>query len=270
VNALTGFGFTFISGGLKARLLRPLMVFLLRFLCIRKKDAALVQNPDDRAALIAAGVVADRIVIIPGSGVDIAWLQPMPEPTGTPTVAFVGRLIEDKGIRPLVAAVQLLHSRGNAVNLLIAGTLDPANPTSISASELASWARQPGIRWIGQVKDTASVWAQAHVAALPSRREGLPKALLEAAACGRPMIATDVPGCREIVLMGKTGLLVPLDEPTALANAIDKLAKSPDLRHRYGAAARRLAVEKFSAEAIGRQTVRLYRALTKTDNDSND
>ena len=270
VNALTGFGFTFISGGLKARLLRPLIVFLLRFLCTRNKNVALVQNPDDRAALISAGVVASHIVVIPGSGVDTEQLQPMPEPAGVPTVAFVGRLLEDKGIRTLVAAVQSLHSHGNAVNLLIAGTTDPANPSSISDSELKTWTRQPGIRWLGQVKDIASVWAQAHIAVLPSRREGLPKALLEAAACGRPMIATDVPGCREIVLPDETGLLVPLDEPTVLAAAINKLANSPDLRHRYGAAARRLAVEKFSAEAIGQQTVRLYRALADPNNGSND
>ena len=270
VNALTGFGFTFISGGIKARLLRPLILFLLRFLCTRKKDVALVQNPDDRAALIAAGVAADRIAIIPGSGVDIERLQPMPEPAGVPTVAFVGRLIEDKGIRPLVAAAQLLRSRGDAVNLLIAGDIDAANPTSIGASEVATWMRQSGFRWLGHVKDIASVWAEAHIAVLPSRREGLPKALLEAAACGRPMIATDVPGCREVVLPDQTGLLVPLDDPRALADAIAKLAHSPELRNRYGAAARRLAVEKFSDDAIGRQTVRLYRALIDPDKGFDD
>ena len=261
VNALTGFGFTFISESLKARLLRPLIVFLLRFLCMRNKNVALVQNPDDRAALLALGVAGNHIVIIPGSGVDVERLQQMAEPAGTPTVAFVGRLLEDKGIRTLVAAVRLLHSRGTAVNMLIAGEIDPANPTSISASELASWTREPGIQWLGHVKDIATVWAQAHIAVLPSRREGLPKALLEAAACGRPMIATDVPGCREVVLPEETGLLVALDDPTALANAINQLANSPTLRQRYGAAARRLAVEKLSAEAIGRQTVGLYRDL---------
>ena len=265
VNALTGFGFTFISESLKARLLRPLIVFLLRFLCMRNKNVALVQNPDDRAALLALGVASNHIVIIPGSGVDVEQLQPMAEPAGTPTIAFVGRLLEDKGIRTLVAAARLLRNRGCTVNMLIAGEIDLANPTSISASELTSWTREPGIRWLGHVKDIASVWAQAHIAVLPSRREGLPKALLEAAACGRSMIATDVPGCREVVLADETGLLVPLDDPTALADAINQLANSPKLRQRYGSAARRLAVEKFSAEAIGQQTVRLYRDLIDAD-----
>jgi glycosyltransferase involved in cell wall biosynthesis len=265
VNALTGFGFTFISDSMKARLLRPLIVFLLRFLCMRNKNVALVQNPDDRDALLSVGIAADHIALIPGSGVDVERLRPMAEPATMPAVAFVGRLLEDKGIRSLVAAIQLLRSRGRAVNLLIAGDIDSANPTSVSASEVAAWTREPGIRWLGHVKDIAEVWAQAHIAVLPSRREGLPKALLEAAACGRPMIATDVPGCREVVLSGKTGLLVPLDDPAALADAISQLVSSPALRHRYGAAARRLAVEKFSAEAIGQQTVRLYRALIDAD-----
>lgn len=261
VNALTGFGFAFISDNLKARLLRPLIVFLLRFLCARNNTVALVQNPDDRAALLSLGITDNHIAVIPGSGVDIERLQPMAEPAETTTIAFVGRLIEDKGIRALIAAFQILRSRGCALNILIAGQTDPANPTSIGDAELAMWMREPGFRWLGHVKDIASVWAQAHIAVLPSRREGLPKALLEAAACGRPMIATDVPGCREIVLPNETGLLVPVDSPVALADAINQLTSSLELRQRYGTAARRLAVEKYSAKAIGDQAVQLYRKL---------
>jgi glycosyltransferase involved in cell wall biosynthesis len=170
-------------------------------------------------------------------------------------------LLEDKGIRPLVAAIRLLDDRGTAVNLLIAGDIDPANPSSVKASELDQWIKSPAITWAGHVNDISAIWAKSHIAALPSRREGLPKALLEAAACGRPMVATDVPGCREIVLPGKTGLLVPPHDKAALADAIGKLAASTDLRARYGGAARALAVKKFSAAAIGRQTVQLYDRL---------
>src|SRR5262249_5407416 len=261
VNAFTGLGFIFSSDSAKARLLRPVIRFLLRFLCTRKKTIALVENPDDRDALLSLGITADHISVIPGSGVDIKRFQPMAEPAGTPTVAFVGRLLEDKGIRTLVAAIQLLHNRSYAVTLLIAGDIDPANPTSVSASEIAAWSRDPGIHWAGYVKDITAIWAKAHIAVLPSRREGLPMALVEAAACGRPLIATDVPGCREVVIAGETGLLVPQDDPASLADAIKQLADSPRLRRRYGAAARRLAVEKFAAKAIGDQTVRLYRHL---------
>jgi glycosyltransferase involved in cell wall biosynthesis len=261
VNALTGFGFTFVSDSLKARSLRPFIVFLLRFLCMRNKNVALVQNPDDRKALLELGISADHIVIIPGSGVDVERLQAMPEPGGKPTVAFVGRLLGDKGIRTLVTAIQLLHGRGCDVELLIAGNADPANPASVKPSELAEWRQDGGIHLVGHVKDIAEIWAKAHIAVLPSRREGLPLALLEAAACGRPMIATDVPGCREIVIAGDTGLLVPFDDPAVLADAIVRLVDSPALRKRYGAAARCMAVEKFGAEAIGQKTLTLYRDM---------
>jgi len=265
VNALTGFGFTFISENIKAQLLKPLIVFLLRFLCMRGKNVALVQNPDDRDALLSLGVAADHIALIPGSGVDVERLQPAAEPAGTSTVAFVGRLLEDKGIRTLVAAIRQLQDRGTAINLLIAGDMDPANPSSVKAAELDDWTKSPGITWAGHVNDISAIWAKSHIAALPSRREGLPKALLEAAACGRPMVATDVPGCREVVIADKTGLLVPWDDRNALADAIGKLAASASLRARYGAAARTLVVEKFSATAIGRQTTQLYDNLIAVD-----
>jgi glycosyltransferase involved in cell wall biosynthesis len=261
VNALTGLGYAFTSNNLKARSMRRALAAVLRFLFNRRGAVVLVQNPDDRAMLKAAGISEKRMVLIPGSGVDIDRLQPEPEPRGVPTVAFVGRLLEDKGIRTLIQAHLLLRLNGSNVELLIAGTPDPANPASIQEAEVASWAAEPGVRWLGHVDDIPALWARAHVAVLPSRREGLPKSLLEAAACGRPMVATDVPGCREIVRPGENGLLVPVDNPTALAQAIHTLISSLELRARYGAAARRLVVEKFAADVIGRMTVDLYTRL---------
>jgi glycosyltransferase involved in cell wall biosynthesis len=261
VNALTGFGHAFISNSPRTRTLRAMIRLVLNWMSNRPDSVALVQNPDDRASLLALGIPADRVALIPGSGVDIDRLKPAPEPPGAPTVAFVGRLLDDKGIRTLVEAHRLLRRRGSDVELLIAGTPDPANPASVDEREAAAWNREPGIQWLGHVSDIAGLWARACIAVLPSRREGLPKSLLEAAACGRPMVATDVPGCREVVRPGETGLLVPPDDAPALAEAIATLAASPELRARYGAAARRLAVERFSADAIGRATVELYRRL---------
>ncbi len=261
VNAITGLGHTFIADSVKARLLRTAIGTVLRSLLAREGAVALVQNPDDRDLLAQIGIKAERIVLIPGSGVDVERLRPAPEPSGPPTVAFVGRLLEDKGIRVLVAAHRLVRARGLALELLIAGTPDPANPASVSSEEAAAWGREPGITWLGHVADIATVWERAHIAVLPSRREGLPKSLLEAAACGRPMVATDVPGCREVALEGKTGLLVPPDDAEALASAIEKLANAPELRGQFGATARVLAVERFSAEAIGRAVVELYERL---------
>jgi glycosyltransferase involved in cell wall biosynthesis len=188
-------------------------------------------------------------------------LTPLAEPAGPPTVAFVGRLLDDKGVRTLVAAHRLLRTQGSDIRLLIAGEPDPANPSSVSAEEAARWNDEPGITWCGHVADIADVWARAHIAALPSRREGMPLSLLEAAACERPMVATDTPGCRDIVIHGETGLLVPVDDVAALAEAIGRLASSPDLRAKFAAAARRLAVARFSADLIGRQTLDLYRTM---------
>jgi glycosyltransferase involved in cell wall biosynthesis len=237
------------------------MTAALRFLLTRRRSTVLVQNEDDRAMVASIGIEPSRIVLIPGSGVDVASLQPLPEPAGPPTVAYVGRLLAYKGIRSAVEAQALLRARGSDVELLIAGAPDSANPDSLTDAEANSWSQRPGVTWLGHVRSISTVWSRAHIAVLPSRHEGMPKNLLEAAACARPLVATDVPGCRDIVRHGETGLLVPLDDPSTLADAIDTLAKSPDLRARYGAAARKLAVDRFSDVSVGRQIVELYRRL---------
>jgi glycosyltransferase involved in cell wall biosynthesis len=261
VNAITGLGYSFISDSVKARVVRTVIGTLLRLLVDRPRSVALVQNPDDRELLLWLGIAAERIVLIPGSGVDVDRLKPMAEPTGAITIGFVGRLLDDKGIRVLVAAHRQLRAKGTPVELLIAGTPDPANPASVSQAEAEAWGREPGITWLGHVDDIATVWARAHIAVLPSRREGLPKSLLEAAACGRPMIATDVPGCREVAIANQTGLLVPPDYPSALAVAIETLADDVGLRDRFGRAARALAEERFAEGAIGRAVTDLYLRL---------
>jgi glycosyltransferase involved in cell wall biosynthesis len=261
INAFIGLGYTFTSKTVKARAVGWFVSALLRLLIGREGSVALVQNGDDRAALISLGIAEQHIVLISGSGVDVKRFTPLPEPPGPITFGFVGRLLDDKGIRTLVAAHRLLRKRGLDARLLIAGTPDPANPASVTDTEAASWSSEPGIACLGHVADIAGLWARAHVAVLPSRREGLPLSLLEAAACGRAMIASDVPGCREIVIHDQTGLLVPVDNSAALADAMERLAKAAELRAHYGAAARNLVIDKFSADIIGEQIVSLYRRL---------
>jgi len=261
VNAFIGLGYAFTSKSAKARAIGMLIGTLLCFLVDRKGSIALVQNGDDMSALISLGIKKTRIAVIAGSGVDVKRLTPLPEPQGPTTFGFVGRLLDDKGIRTLVTAHRLLRARRLDAQLLIAGTPDSANPASVSQAEAASWNNEPGITCLGQVDDISGLWARAHVAVLPSRREGLPLSLLEAAACGRAMIASDVPGCREIVIQEETGLLFPVDDAPALADAMERLARTPDLRRRYAVAARKLVVEKLSADIVGRQTVELYRRL---------
>ena len=261
LNAMTGLGTMFISDTVKVRLARAVLTLALRRLLNRPRSAVLVQNLDDRALIEGLGVDLHRIALIPGSGVDIQALAPAPEPPQPVTIAFVGRLVESKGIRTLVAAHQLLMERGRDIRLLIAGTPDPANPTSISPQEIETWSKRPNLTHLGFVKDIAGLWASSHVAVLPSHREGMPLSLLEAAACGRPLIATDVPGCRDIARPGINAFLVPRDDTEGLADAIDRLAGDAALRRQYGRASRELVEKEFSGARIGRDLVGLYRRL---------
>lgn len=261
VNTIAGLGSGFIGLDPVGRLLRFGLSTALRLLLNRPSTLTVVQNPDDRAAVEAIGVAHDKIRLVAGSGVDTDKLKPLPEPEGPITVGVAARMLEDKGIRPLVAAQQSLQAAGQDVRLLLAGDPDLSNRTAIKPEELAQFASLPGISWLGHIEEIEKLWAQCHIAALPSRREGLPKALLEAAALGRPLIATDVPGCRDVAIDGKTGLLVPVDDAQSLAGAISRLAHDAALRHRLGSAAREHVETRFSASAIGAASASLYTSL---------
>lgn len=261
LNALAGLGYSFTSSTVKARLIRPVLSVLFRLLLKGPRVTVLVQNPDDAKLLRPLCANESSVFLIPGSGVDTKNLVPLPEPEEPVTAAFVGRLLDDKGLRSLIAAHDILRQRGENIHLVIAGARDDANPSSISESEIELWKLRPGVMLPGHVSDIRSVWAGAHIAVLPSRREGLPKSLLEAAACGRSIIATDVPGCREIARADVNAILVPPDNPEALAEAIARLAQDPSLRVAYGKASRRLVEEEFSSARIGALTVALYDRL---------
>jgi glycosyltransferase involved in cell wall biosynthesis len=204
VNAMTGLGYVFTSSTSRSRLLRKVLKWILPSLLDRPDKVVLVQNPDDRTAL-DLGIKEERMVLIPGSGVDTDALQPLPEPEGPITHGFAGRLLTDKGIRALVAAHGIARAQGLETNLIIAG-----NPASVSLEEVKQWSSRPGITWLRHIDDIASLWRRCHFAILSSHREGLPGSLMEAAACGRALIATDAPGCREIAIPDQTGLLVPI------------------------------------------------------------
>jgi glycosyltransferase involved in cell wall biosynthesis len=261
VNSVAGLGSGFIAAGLVNRAKRLAMVGVMRAALNRRDTLTVVQNPDDLAGLRRMGVRPEKLRLVPGSGVDADVLRPLPEPEGPFTVGFAGRLLADKGVGPLIEAVASLRERLPGLRLLIAGTPDPTNSSSYGESEIARWRAMPGVELLGHVTYIAGFWARCHVAVLPSRREGLPKALLEAAALGRPLIATDVPGCREVARPGVNGLLVPVDDAPALARAIATLAEDPALRATLAAAGRRLVEETFSSERIGAMTAQVYREL---------
>jgi glycosyltransferase involved in cell wall biosynthesis len=261
LSALAGLGFAFTSSSFKARIVRTALRLFLRRLLGGSRSAVLVQNPDDHAAMTAIDIERSRIFLIAGSGVDTDHLRPLPEPPAPMTMAYVGRLLDDKGLRPLVSAHALLAARGEKIRLLIVGEVDPANPASIPAQEIDAWRGQAAIDVLGHVADIRTVWAKAHIAVLPSRREGLPKSLLEAAACGRAIVATDVPGCREVARAGVNALLVPVDDAQALADAVARLAHDPAMRAQFASAGRLLVEREFSSTRIGAETVMLYRSL---------
>jgi glycosyltransferase involved in cell wall biosynthesis len=261
LNAMTGLGTMFTDDTAKVRIARPVLRLALRALLDRSRAAVLVQNEDDRAVIERLGVAPARIALIPGSGVDVEALVPAPEPLGPITMAFVGRLVASKGIRTVLAAHERLGQRGRDIRLLIVGLPDPANRTSIPPQEIDAWTRRPNVKQLGFVADIAALWACAHIAVLPSHREGMPLSLLEAAACGRPLVATDVPGCREIARADVNALLVPLEDADALADAIERLALDAQLRWKFGKAGRELVERTFSSERIGRDVVALYRRL---------
>ncbi|MEX0696795.1 MAG: glycosyltransferase family 4 protein, partial [Dongiaceae bacterium] len=262
VNALTGLGALFIGGSATARLLGPVVRAALQPLLDRANSHLILQNDDDRALLERHGLIRhERVHLIRGSGVDVGRFRPAPEPDGPPVAALVARMLWDKGVGEFVAAARLLKRRGVAARLVLAGPPDPENPAAIPEAVLRAWQAEGAVEWRGAVADIAGLWAEASIAVLPSYREGLPKALLEAAACGRPLVAADVPGCREIVRPGATGVLVPPRDAGALADAIELLADDAALRARLGRQARALAEAEFAEEIVVRRTLDLYRAL---------
>ena len=222
-----------------------------------------VQNPDDGAVLQGFGIARERIALIRGSGVDTAHFMPLPEPQGPGlAVALVARMLRSKGVLDAVVAARRLREDGLAVDLLLAGPTDPDNPDSLDEPALAALTGEPGVIWLGQVADVRDVWARAHVAVFPSTYgEGVPKALLEAAACGRPIVAADMPGSREVVRHGETGLLVPPRDIGRLAEAIAALTQDPAARQRMGATGRVLAERDFAESVVAEQTLALYRAI---------
>ena len=265
VSFIAGVGYMGTSRSRHARLVGSAARLLWPVLLLRRHCRVIVQNDDDRAVIEALRPgAADRIIVIRGSGVDLDHFQPLPEPPSPPvTAAYIGRMIAIKGVATLVEAQRSLCAEGIALQLLLVGTPDLANPSSFDEPTLRDWSGSPGIVWCGHREDVREVWATAHIAALASEGgEGVPKTLLEAAAVGRAIVATDVPGTRDIARNGVNAILVPAGDAQALAAALKTLANDPARRRAFAAAGRALVAEGFSEEAVSAATVALYRALS--------
>lgn len=261
VNAVSGLGYTFTDSK-RATGLRQLTTALYRLAFSHPKCKVIFQNPDDIAAFQTMHLVKDhQTVLIRGSGVDCSLFRPTSEPSGPPLVVLATRMLWDKGVQEYVDAVRLLRERGISARFALVGSSDEGNPTAVPVHQLQAWHADGIVEWWGHVDDMPRVFAESSVVVLPSYREGLPKVLLEAAASGRAIVATDVPGCREIVRHEENGLLVPAQDPKALADAIERLLMDRDLRHKFGRRGRKIVESEFSVELVVRQTLDVYAEL---------
>lgn len=262
VNALGGLGFVFSSKRFQARLLRPILLMLFRIALKDRRSRLIVQNSSDYGFLTKSGIVdADRVHLIRGAGVDLESYRSSPMPDGTPVILLASRMLWDKGIGEFVAAARNIRSSGIAARFVLVGKPDDANPTSISRAQLEVWDKEGLIEWWGHRTDMPAVLSATSIFCLPSYYgEGLPKALIEAMACGRPIVTTNTPGCRELV-NGDNGALVAPRDVTELTRTLTDLILDPERRAQMGQASRRIAEENYGLSHVISETLAVYKQL---------
>jgi glycosyltransferase involved in cell wall biosynthesis len=261
VLSLTGLGYVWVESGPVAATVRAVVRRIIGYLLRHPATVCVFENAEDPREF-GLEPTDPKVVVVGGAGVDPQAFQCGPEPPAPPVkVALLARMIKPKGIAEAVAAVQRARALGAAVELHLYGAPDPSNRTSYAEADLRQWANDPGIHWHGVTDDVAGVYREHHVAMLLSVREGLPKCLVEAAAAGRPIVATDVPGCREIVRQEREGFLVPFGDIEAAAQALVQLAGDRALRLRLGTAANARFHERFTVAAVKAVFADLYRSL---------
>jgi len=263
INAMPGLGYVFVSQQLKARLIRPGVAAAFRLLVNAPNSRVIVENRDDRKRWIAWRVMRpDRVVVSPGCGVDVESFRPSPEPPGPPLVVLAARLLFYKGVEEFIEAARLLKARGVAARYALVGEGDAGNPACVPSDQLRQWQKEGVIELFGWQDDMAQVLAQCHVVCLPSHGgEGVPRSLLEAAASGKPIVATDVSGCRDVVRHGENGFLVPAQQALPLADAIERLVRDGELRRLMGERGRKRALAEFSVDIVAAQTLQIYEEL---------
>jgi glycosyltransferase involved in cell wall biosynthesis len=262
IAAISGLGFVFSNRSQGPNFLRWAATALYRLALGHPNSRVIFQNANDRDVLRKAGVVRPgQAVLIRGSGVDLNEFQAAPEPEGPPVAIMAARLLRDKGVVEFVEAARLTAGHASGLHWLLVGGPDPGNPASITEAEFSRWQQEGVVECLGERSDIAELYRRSHIAVLPSYREGLPRSLVEAAACGRAVVTTDVPGCRDAIEPGVSGLLVPARNARALADAVVQLASDPAMRQQMGAAGRHLAEQEFDIRKIVQMHVDLYQGL---------
>ena len=260
VNTITGLGFLFISQAWWVKIIRSFVGLFYKILFSNNNISIIFQNEDDQKYFISRKwVTKNQSVVIKGTGVDLQRFKVVPESDGTPVIVFPARLLLDKGIVELVEAADILEKKGLPFNLVLCGKEDPGNPSALS-SEGVQALRNKGSNFkvLGHVEDMATAFQKSHIVCLPSYREGIPLALIEASASGRPIVTTDAPGCRSVVTDGIEGYLVPTKDSHHLALALEKLLTSKDLRKKMGENARSRAIKEFGKETIVIKNLNVY------------
>lgn len=249
VASISGLGYVFIDNSAKVKLLRFIIKKLYK-LALSSDTKVIFQNKSDESIFVDGGIIkSSQSILIRGSGVDLNKFKYTPEPKTVKTVVFLARLLKDKGLIEFCHAAEIVRKSANARFVLV-GDIDYGNPNSITIKELARYVDAGIVEHWGYSKDVELVIPQSHIVVLPSYREGLPKSLLEAAACGRAVITTDVPGCRDAIEPNVTGLLVKAKSITDLARTILKLLNDDLLRNQLGESGRKLAEECFSIDDV--------------------
>ncbi|MDR0673709.1 MAG: glycosyltransferase family 4 protein [Zoogloeaceae bacterium] len=262
VAAVPGLGFVFSRQGFKASLIRFLVGLLYRMALGHPNLRAIFQNTDNAQCIARLAVLpAEKICLIRGAGVDLADYAASPLPDGMPLVILPARMLKDKGILEFVEAARRLRQNGCEARFALVGEPDPGNPASLTEANIDEWLAEGVVEYFGYRSDMPEVLKMSSLVVLPSYHEGMPRALMEAQACGRAVVTTDVPGCRDAITPNVTGLLVPPRDAAALAEAIGALLDDRERLQAMGKAGRALAEEAFDVREVVRQHLEIYRSL---------
>ena len=265
VFALGGLGFVFSSQERFARLVRPLLVKGFKLALSGVHTRLILQNPDDRNVLLSVDAIdADRIRMIRGAGVDASLFVPKEESLRQRLVVLPARMLWNKGVGEFVECATALREKDDQVRFALVGVPDSHNPESVPEEQLKHWNREGTVEWWGRRDDMPEVYQQASIVCLPtSYGEGLPKSLIEAASCECPIVTYDVSGCREIVVHGVNGVLVPFQDQEALLASIERLLDDADLRTRMGQTGRKMVLNEFTQEKIAEETLQVWEDVLK-------
>jgi len=262
VFSFAGLGYIFISQKLIVKLYRSCISIVLRIILKEKNTRIILQNCDDKLKLTSEKIISsEQVRLIRGSGVDTTLFHPGPLPSGTPLVILPARMLWDKGLGEFVKCARVIKDHGVVARFVLVGDPDPHNPESVSIEQLNIWEKEGVVEWWTHKKNMPSIYINASIICLPSYREGLPKALLEAASCGRPIVTYDVPGCREVVIDQVNGFLVPFKDTDAMVNAIETLLDNKELCSQMGQKGRELVLNNFSQEQIAAETMALWQEV---------